>query len=251
MGKFICFLLFLILISSCSKDSASNFVPTIKTNAKFIAYQKFIYRPDYIEKINRDTFSKKIIVFEAIDTTNGITYIWEIDTFQIKSKKVEVDFSKFSDDSYSVKLISHKDGFINDTVSRTIFFKDFSPKAKIISTTKYNFINQDDIKDTLIIELSGKIFDRWIDTISMNQCKIFVQKAEFTDFELATDAGLLWTHSKECENTKYLEMDNAFFSLNEKNKNIVELRFNCRKQFNVGNYDSEYKTYKFKGNRLN
>lgn len=251
MEKYVSFILFFILVYGCSKDNTNNITPTIKSNAQFITYQKFIYSPDYIEKINRDTFSKKTIVFEALDTSSGATFLWEIDTFKLKAKKVEVDFSKYPNSSLTAKLISHKDGFIDDTIIKTIYFKDFTLSSKLISTTKYRFINQEDILDTLMIELSGRIFDRLIDTISMDQCKVYVQKAEFTDFELATDVGLLWFESKECDSAKYLEMDNAFFSLKEKDKTQVELRFDCRKRISAGVWETKYKTYKFKGQRLN
>lgn len=251
MTKYILFISFLILVYGCSKDNTNNIVPTIKSNAKFVTYQKFIYGPDFIEKVSRDTFSKKTIVFEVLDTSIGTTFIWEIDTFKLKAKKVEVDFSKYQNNSFVAKLIAHKDGFIDDTITKTIHFKDFTQAYKLMSTTKYKFVNQEDNQDTLLIDLSGRIFDRWIDTISMNQCKVFVQKAEFTDFELATDVGLLWFHSKECDSAKYSEMDNAFFSLKEKDKTQVELRFDCRKRISAGVWETNYKTYKFKGQRLN
>ena len=207
---------------TCCKEDA----PVYKPSADFIMYESGIPSWEYYwENIDRDTFGGGNINFEAIDTSKGIEYEWQIGLENIKGKRrVSRDFSNVPDKSnIPIELRVHYPGKKSDTIIRIFNVKKDPDYTDIFKRANWVFVNDKDSKDTLRIRFHRKSFvgsDR--DTLFINNCKRYINHMNYTSFELAFDGSVGTDNYLPCS---YLyAMNKIFIYIDNINKNKAYLK---------------------------
>ncbi len=210
------------LVYSCGKDTPQ----TSKLSANFIMYYTFpSFYKGYVEKVDRDTFNGGGIVFEALDTTDGVSYEWKIGTEKLYTKSVYRTFSDplLANQNIDITLIVKKTGYINDTLKRQFYNTNkFSSGDFFFENKTYFFVNDKDSKDTIRFSfLKDTRLNGYNDTLKINNCILDAEDVYPQLFEFAFTPGpLIMTNRDECK----IASSDGFIKLDNKNKSKAFLR---------------------------
>jgi hypothetical protein len=212
-----------VLLHSCCKDTP----PVYKPSAGFIMYYTFpSFYKGYVEKVDRDTFNGGGIVFEALDTTEGVSYEWQIGAEKLYTKSVYRTFSdpQLANQNISITLIVKKTGYKNDTLTRQFYNTDkYNNDLQVFFKNKtYFFVNDKDAKDTIRFSfLKDTRLNGFVDTFKINNCIHEVSNAYPMFFEFAFKTGpFMMVNRNDCKRV----VDDGFIKLDNKNKSKAYLR---------------------------
>ena len=211
-----------VLLHSCCKETPSAYKPS----ANFIMYYTFpSFYKGYVEKVDRDTFNGGGIVFEALDTTEGVSYEWQIGAEKLYTKSVYRTFSapQLANQNISITLIVKKTGYKNDTLTRQFYNTDkYSAGDFFFENKTYFFVNDKDAKDTIRFSfLKDTRLNGFNDTLKINNCILDAEDVYPQLFEFAFTPGpLMMTNRDECK----IASSDGFIKLDNKNKSKAYLR---------------------------
>ena len=216
MKKISIVLIISIVYLGCCKDTP----PAYKPSAGFIMYYTFpSFYKGYVEKVDRDTFNGGGIVFEALDTTEGVTYEWQIGAEKLYTRSVYRTFSdpQLANQTISITLIVKKTGYKNDTLTRQFYNTNkYSAGDFFFENKTYFFVNDKDAKDTIRFSfLKDTRLNGSNDTLKINNCIHYAESAYPLLFEFAFTTGYFMMNNRdEC----VVVGDDGFIKLDNKIK---------------------------------
>jgi hypothetical protein len=223
MKQIIIPLLLSIILIGCCKDTPPEYNPS----ANFKMYEPGVpvWRY-YWERIDRDTFLGGFIIFEALDTTKGISYEWQIGAENIKGQRsVGRDFSNVADKTnIEIELRVYYPNKKSDTLVRKFNITKSTSFPTIFNKSNWIFINDNDNKDTLRFRYFRSPNGSSYDTIFIDDCKRYVDGGlvNYTSYDLGLFSTLEGHSLIPC--SKNTSLRDVFISLDNGNKNKATLR---------------------------
>jgi hypothetical protein len=211
----------LVLYYSCCKEETPEYNPS----ANFKMYEPGVPAWRYYwERIDRDTFLGGFIIFEALDTTKGISYEWQIGAENIKGQRsVGRDFSNVADKTnIEIELRVYYPNKKSDTLVRKFNITKSTSFPTIFNKSNWIFINDNDNKDTLRFRYFRSPNGSSYDTIFIDDCKRYVDGLNYTSYDLGLVGSVGSENFLPCSSN--FSLKDIFISLDNKNKEKAYLR---------------------------